>query len=304
MAGRLVSQRKEVMATLNSGLKKAVLEAANCILQGSNATIITHTRQKGVALGAGSREMDLAGSGYIATAEKNGYDEGKAGMAGGRDDKRGLFADPAKVEQGENEFRAKVAYAAARAGLMHEGHYDLRAGKYMQGTPFLHNAAEECWPGYVKDCEFAVQQTQKVRATLARQGTFEWFEDQDIEKQQALVEAAQQRDLNAMQRQVSKEMREQWNDFKGARGPELKRQRGKATGNQRRETVRSLGGKVVQTNRFVQTHNWETAGERLDRVTESFRNWIAGGGNQVSDAFGSGPDSMRDFVARMLGSRG
>lgn len=161
--GRLYTQSKAVINQLARDMNALALKTASDGLAASNKIIMENPGAEGVALGPAEREGDVAASAYIASAGSSGYDEAKAAMAGGSDAKRGQYADPAKIVQGPNEVRVKVAYAAGRAALMHEGYDDYRGHK-MAGVEFLKTGVEAQWAKFQQGAQMALRRTQNIHA--------------------------------------------------------------------------------------------------------------------------------------------
>lgn len=283
MAGKLHTKSKDVMQIIRDGMTRHCVQTAHHVLTASNRNISSNSGAEGLALGPGSKEMDLVASGYIATASRNGYDSARAAASFGRDAKRGLWADRAEVLPIHNGVRVKVAYALQRADLMHNGYYDRQAEKFMHGEPFLLNALRSEWDDFFKGAAEVVRETQTVRFLTAEEQR-----DEDIAKQ-----------LADWHRAATKDMAEQWTNFKNSYGHTFKRQRGAQKG------VRKIRG--VKGVPFLKpVYSWESAAERLERITDSFRDYVSTGGqmstNVSTRSFSSGPDDLADFVASRLRS--
>lgn len=195
MPGSFTTTSKKIMADLRMQVENACVNAAERALAQSNQAIDSNPGAEGLALGPGSKEMDLSASGYIATSKDNGYEQAKARADFGNDAKRGLWADPVEVTDPDKGVTVKVAYALARADLMHEGYFDPEAQKFMYGREFLKEAFnEEHHALFMKDVrqglqyalgQVAVSREQRARERQAQQ----WLIDYNKETKGDLDDA-------------------------------------------------------------------------------------------------------------------
>lgn len=300
MASTYRTQSKQILRQIKADTTASCLATGERILQCTRARIASHAGAKGVALGSGANEADLAASAYIATAkdEGKGYSDAVNRAGGGKTTR---FAAATHVGSGPNEFRLKVAFALDRAALMHQGYFDPRAGIQMMGTPFLTDCADSHFAGFKKEMQGNVKALQNIVETRFKKGSDEWYDSLGGEGQDALHESYQQDVLADVDRSIGGDMREDWAAFKGHYGDEMKRQRGELTGRTRKMTRRHAG-KTYTYPVLIQTQYWESAMERLDRISEAF---IAFRSNQSTAdmSYSMANSAERDFVRRAIGSK-
>lgn len=298
MAGTLRTQSRAILAQIKRDTTASCLETAERILKCSTGRILSHTGGAGIALGSGADEADLAASAYIVTAKESGYGAAVARAGAGRADR---FAPAAHVGSGSSEFRVKVAFALDRAALMHNGYFDPRAGMQMMGTPFLTDCADANFKEFEHDMIGNVNALETVQETRYKRGSEEWFESLGEQGQAEVMQEAMYQESAQVEREFGGDMREDWNRFKGAFGEGMNRQRGAFTGRTRNMT-RTRAGKTYSYPVMIQTRHWETAVERLDRITEAFQAFRTNS-STADMGYSMANSAERDFVRRAIGSK-
>lgn len=274
MAGKLRTRSGEIIRTLESELPDLMIRHAGIILARSNATIRANVGAKGVALGSGENEEDLADSGYIVYKGYSGYADARSRAATGRDARRGLWAPEVEIEE-STKFIVKAAYALDRAALMHEGYLDprLNSNGWMQGTPFLWDATQDDADDYFKDVAALVKGLEGIRLPTLQ-------EDKEAARERA--ELAELRRAARASSQAERSQREMFRESidPGVFETDVNRLRVKGY---TREYTRGIDGKRHYTGRMKPVYYRETAVEKADRIEQVYQEWLRARSSQPWD---------------------